>query len=162
MLSNQSSNADFFSINKKSKTELFKLEKQKACTHDYWITRCSQCSKILGSDSIRNIDDGEDFLNCNHEIKNTDTLKVKKDYYSATVQHLNKEENNNLLVASYSFEDIQVLKGQIRIYISEPYKTISKQAKISVGGRIRLLKNQSFQIKALKNNAIISIIKTNI
>ena len=162
MVNNLNTNADFFSINKKSKTEVIKIQKQKACSHDYWITRCSQCNKILGSDSIRNVETEEDFTNCNHEVKNTDPLEVKKDYYSAEVKHLNKEEDNNLSVASYTIEDIQVLKGQIRIYISEPYKEITKQAKISVGTRLRLFKNQSYQIKALKNNAIISVIKTNI
>lgn len=146
---------------KKSKKDLYSLDKQKGCHHDFWVTKCSHCGKIIGSDHLKHIETKEELVNSNFENSQIDVLSQKTDYNLSKIV-LIKGENTNLLVASYTFEDIQVLKGQIKLIFSDPFAEVNKQANLNAGERWRFKKNQAFQIKPLKNGAIIAMLKTNI
>lgn len=60
-----------YNLAKIDEEEIKLLKRQKNCSHDKWITRCSKCKKILASDMQNNIQDSFGFVNSiyNHNQK---------------------------------------------------------------------------------------------
>lgn len=153
--------ANFFATNKINKAEVEKIKKQKSCDHEYWITRCSICDKILGSDKQKNIDIEEDLYNDNYDPKTT-TIHINKIPYHLSSIYLDKDQQTNEKVASYTFEDITILKGQAKILLSDPFEDITKQVIISTGERLRLRKNQRYLVKTVRHGVLLTITKINV
>lgn len=153
--------SNFFYLNKINKKEEERLDKQKTCSHHHWVTRCSLCQKILGSEVQKNIDTEEDFTN-NKYPESYETVHYNKNSYALSYIYLNKDQESEEEITSYTFTDFLILKGQAKILLSEPFKEINKQVILSAGERIRLNKNQKYRILVVKNGCALSVNKINI
>lgn len=153
--------SNFFYVNKVNKKEEERLKKQKSCSHQHYVTRCSLCQKILGSEVQKNIDLEEDVVNDKYR-HSYETVHYQKNSYALSYIYLNKEQESEEEITSYTFTDFSILKGQAKILLSEPFKEIDKQVILSAGQTMRLKKNQKYRIIAVKNGVALSINKINI